>query len=63
MNNIYLPIAMIIWVETTVVKGTQRQYFSAELLDLKIPDTRGVKSSSSLYKLDPFVEGGLLYQC
>ena len=56
-TSLILPMDMLQTADDILIRYSQQQYFSQELKDLK---EDGVKKSSSLYKLDPFMKNGII---
>jgi hypothetical protein len=59
IQDICLHVDTLSHAEHNIVKLVQEQHYCAELMELESSNS-GVKQSSSLYKLDPFVEHGIL---
>ena len=55
--HLSLPVDMLTKAELILIQEAQHHFYSDELNDLK---TKEIKLSSSLHKLDPFVQGGIL---
>jgi hypothetical protein len=64
LKTINLSVDVLLKAEKILIRYSQHKYYSTEIHDLSALDVNaansGVKRSSSLYKLDPFVQDELL---